>query len=68
MPVLLAAMSLLRVESGNGLFDECGNDGVPDCWPVVESQIDEVFGLKRKSAQRIRFPVSCDSQTDGVYH
>ena len=52
MPVLLAAMSLLRVKSGNGPFDEYGNDGVPDCWPVVESQIDEVFGLKRKSAQR----------------
>ena len=52
MPVLLAAMSLLRVESGNGPFDECGNDGVPDCWPVVEIQIDGVFGLSRKSAER----------------
>ena len=52
MPVLLAAMSLLRVESGNGPFDECGDGGVPYCWPVVKRQIDEVFGLKSKSTQR----------------
>ena len=52
MPVLPAAMSLLRIESVNGPFHECGDGGVPDCWPVVERQIAEVFGLKSKCAQK----------------
>ncbi|CAN0462398.1 unnamed protein product, partial [Ascophyllum nodosum] len=46
-------MSLLRVESVKGPFHECGDGGMPDCWPVVEHQIAEAFGRKKsKCAQR----------------
>ncbi|CAM9625512.1 unnamed protein product, partial [Ascophyllum nodosum] len=41
VPVLLAVISLLRVESVTGPFHKCGDGGMPDCWPVVERQILE---------------------------